>query len=153
MLVHRGIVVESVHGLAQLGFGQIVLAHLEVNPAQRVQVGSILRVQGNRAADQRQRLFEPGAAVGQHVAQIVERGRALGIGGQNFAEVTFGLVIFLLALVDRAGDEVDVVLLVLLGGKLQRLGQCLFRVRIAAQAAVHLHQRDPDLAVTRWYCP
>ena len=61
VLVHRRIVVEAVYGLAQFGFRHVVLAHLEVNPAERIQVGSILRVQGNRAPDQRQSLVEPGA--------------------------------------------------------------------------------------------
>ena len=81
VLMHGGVVVDVLGGAAQVLFRQIVLAQLVVGPAQRIKIRAILRIECYRAADVAQRFVQPGATVGQHIAQIVQRHRVLGIVG------------------------------------------------------------------------
>ena len=120
MIVDGGVGVDALVGLAEVLFGQGVLARLEVDPAERVEIGAVLRVEFDGLADHGQGLGQMHAAIGEHVAEVVEDGRVLGIDREGLAELSLGLVVELLAVVERAAEEVDVELLVGLRG--QRFG-------------------------------
>ena len=66
---------------------------------------------------------------------------------QHFAERFFRWIVFFLAFVGRAAQEVDVLLVFILGGKRLRFVESLFGFRPALQPAVHLGQGDVNLAV------
>ena len=88
MLVHRGVGLVAFNGLAQILFGQFVLAHLEVGPAERVEIGAVHRLQFDGFANHLQRFRQLGAFVGEHVAEIVQDhgvgwGRDRAPGGRN----------------------------------------------------------------------
>src|SRR5271166_371539 len=131
----------------QIIFCQIVITHPVIDPAQRVQIGAILRVERDRAANVGQCVLQAGAAVSQHVAEIVQGLRVLGIAGNDFAERLLRQLVFLLALVDGAGDKDRIILVFLLGGQLQGLVDTGFRVGPVFDPAIHLGQRDIHLAV------
>ena len=103
--------------------------------------------QRDRAANVVQRFREAGAAVGQHVAEVVQRLRILGVADDDLMERLFRQFVFLLTLVDGAGDKVRVILVLLLGRHRQCFVDAGFGLGPILHAAVHLRQRDIDLAV------
>ncbi len=105
MIVDRGVGVAALVRLAQVLFGQRILTRLEVDPAQRIEIGVVLRFEIDRLANQGERFGEPDAAIGEHVAEIVEYGRVLRIDGQSLAELSLGLVVHLLTVVERAPEK------------------------------------------------
>src|SRR6266705_3063099 len=118
MLLHGGIGTHTRRCLGQTLFREIVFALLEVGPAERVQIGAAVRLDGQSLFDVVQRFVELYAAVGIHVAEIVEGGSALRCNGQDLSELSFGLFVFLLPLVGIAAQEVNVLFLFRLGGQL-----------------------------------
>ena len=68
-----------------------------MGPAQAVEVGAVLGVEGHGLLDELQRLVHPHAAVGVHVAQVVEDGRGVGLDGERLAEDGLRVVAALLA--------------------------------------------------------
>ena len=70
----------------------------------------------------------------------------MGIAGDDFSESFFRLVIFLLALVDRAAHEGDVIFFVGLG-KFVGLVESGFRFGPVAEPRLHLRKRDINVAV------
>ena len=75
-------------GLAQVLFRHIVVAQLEVGPAQRIQIGAILRIELHGLLDVSQGFFEADATVGQHVAQIVQGDGVVGMLCKTFLKVS-----------------------------------------------------------------
>ena len=88
-----------------LGLVQFILA--VIDPAETVQVGAILGFQLERAGDQLLGFVEAHTAVGVHVAEIVQRAGIVGVQLQHFAELGFGAVVILNALVHGAAHEID----------------------------------------------
>ena len=147
MVVDRGVGLVARHGLAQVLLGQLILAHLEVHPAQRVQIGAIHRLQFDGLADQLERLGQAQALVGQHVAQVVQ-GHGVGrVKIQGLAEELFGRLEVLLPLGQFALEEQKVDAVFLLGGQGTGLAESVLGVFPAAHADIHLAQRQPDGAV------
>ena len=58
----------------------------EQGPAQAVEVGAVLRVEGDRPLDELQGLVHPHAAVGVHVAEVVEDGGGVRLDAERLAE-------------------------------------------------------------------
>ena len=84
---------------------QLVL--LVVCPAQAVEIRGIVRIFGQRALHQIHRFVQTHAAIGQHVAVIVQHRRIARIDRQHALESLFGLIVFLLPLVNAAQQEAD----------------------------------------------
>src|SRR5262245_31398570 len=69
---------------------EIELAVLEIRPADAVEIRSVLRVDRQRALEVLHRLVEPLAPFGQHVTEVVQGGRVLGLLGDQLQELRFG---------------------------------------------------------------
>ena len=106
-------------------FGEIILAQLEIRPAYGIQVRRIVRLKRERLFNQVERLFQLHAAIGVHIAQVIQGGSSLRIGrrshGQHFLEFDFSRVKVLLTLVKVAAQEQHVRLVIGLSGDLFRL--------------------------------
>ena len=94
-----GSVADALRGFDQGVFRGLVLAQLEVGPAQRIEIGAIGGIEIDCLLDHAESFIQLDPAVGQHVTEIVERGGVLRITHENFAEHLFRLIVFLLTLV------------------------------------------------------
>ena len=61
----------DVDGAAQPVLSLVEIPRAVVDPTQAVQVGGVVRIDGDRTDDQLQRLLEMYLAVGPHVTQVV----------------------------------------------------------------------------------
>ena len=61
-------------------------AEAEVDPTQRVDVGAVVGLERDRALDELERLLQLLAAIGPHVAEVVERSAVLGIDRERALE-------------------------------------------------------------------
>jgi hypothetical protein len=105
MVVDAGVGAGAVDGLAQVLFRQGILAHLEVDPAERIEEGAVLRVESTAFLIMASELREIDAAIGEHVAEIVEDGRVLRVDDERLAVLGFGLVVLLLAVSDACRER------------------------------------------------
>ena len=135
--------------LGQALFGQVILAELEIGPAQGVEVGAVGGLQGDGLLDVVERIFELHAAIGIHVTEIVEGDGALRVDGEYFPEFSFRLVVFLFAFIGGAAQEVNIFLVFGLGGKKFGLVERLLGITPALQARVHDGEADVDVAILR----
>ena len=87
------------------------------------------------------------ALVGQHVAEVVEGHGVGGVQIEDLAEELLGRLVVLLPLGQLAAEEEQVDAVFLLGGERLGLVEGVFGILPAAQADVHLAQREPDGAV------
>src|SRR5581483_3160057 len=149
MVLNGGIAAHVLRGFGQVLFGHIVLAHLEVGPAERVEIGSVCGIQVHGFLDERDGFVQLGSAIGKHITEIIQSGCILCVGGENLAELRFRVVVFFLPFVGRAAQEIYVFFVFVLGRELLGLIQRFFRFGPAFEAAIHLSQRDVNLAVFR----
>ena len=98
-------------------------------------------------ANHLERLGQPGALVGQHVAEVIEGHGVGGVQIEHLAEELLGGLVVLLPLGQLAAQEEQVDAVFLLGGQRLGLVEGIFGVLPAAQAGVHLGQGDPDDAI------
>ena len=91
VVVDGGVGVDALVGLAEVLFGEGVLAGLEVDPAERIEVGVVLGIELDGLLDHGEGFGELDAAVGEHVAEVVENGGVIGVDGEGLAELGFGL--------------------------------------------------------------
>src|SRR5688572_11437933 len=77
-------------GLAERRVREIELALLVIGPPQAVEKRGIARLELQRALDQIDGLVQALAALGEHVAEIVERGRVRRIPREDLAQRPFG---------------------------------------------------------------
>src|SRR5262249_23257884 len=95
----------TLDSLAQRQFGLIKLVFLVVGPAEAVEIRAVVRLLLKRPLNQIARFIKTNAAIGQHVAVIVQHHAVLRIHVDNFLELFLGLVVLLLALENRAQNQ------------------------------------------------
>ena len=98
----HGVVGRLLGGAAQQRLGLVDLVLLEQRPAEAVEIRAVVRVDRQRALDQRDGFVEPVAALGQHVAEVIQRRRVQRIARQRLAERQFGARVVLALLEQRA---------------------------------------------------
>src|SRR5271154_2528965 len=108
MIVNGGVGFASLIRLTQVLFSQGILAGLEVHPTERVKKCVVLRIEIDGLANQRQRFRKTDAAVGKHVAEIVQHGRVLRIESERLAELRLRFVVLLLAVIQSAAKKIYV---------------------------------------------
>src|SRR6185369_125625 len=138
---------DALRSLDQRVFRGLVFAQLEIGPAQRIEIGAVSGIEIYRFLDHAESFVQLDPAVGKHVAQIVQRCGILRIACQNFTEHILRRLIFFLAFEGRAAQEIDILLVFVLGRELFRLVESFLGFRPALEAAVHLGQRDVNVAV------
>src|SRR5437867_444904 len=86
VLVDGRVAGDPMGGLFQVKFRQVQPVHLEICPAEAVEVGAVIRLELQGLLNVFHGLIQAHAAVGEHVAEVV-RGRGVqGIRGQDFLE-------------------------------------------------------------------
>ena len=108
VLIDSGIGFLPLCSTQQVLFRSVVFSQLEIGPTQRIQIRSVGGLEVDCLLDVGQRLFQPHAAVGQHVAEVVERIAVLRLGREDLLERIFRLVVLLLVLEDRPGHKIHV---------------------------------------------
>ena len=98
-------------------------------------------------ANHLERFRQPDALVGQHVAEVVEGHGVGGVEVEDLAEELLGGLEVLLPLGQLAAQEEQVDAVFLFGGEGLGLVEGVFGIFPAAQADIHLAERDPDDAV------
>ena len=92
-------------GSGEIVFRQVVLAQLEIRPAQGIQIGAIRRLQFDRFFDHSRGFVELDSTIGKHVAKIIEDGGIIGAARQYLAENLFCVIVFLLTLESCGAQE------------------------------------------------
>ena len=93
MVLHDRVPGQLIAGGAQGRLRELQLALLEVGPAETVQIGSVVRVEIERAADEVDRFVEPFAAFRQHVPQVVQRPGVVRVLLEHAPERALGLLV------------------------------------------------------------
>src|SRR5439155_20433193 len=95
----------ALHGLAQRAFRSAQLVLFEINPAETVEIGPVVRIFLQGLLHERFRLVKPYPQVAEHVAVVIQYRSVFWINGQHLLELFFGFVKKLLPLVDSAEEE------------------------------------------------
>ena len=101
MVVDRRVGVGPFVGLAEILFGQRILARLEVHPSERVEKRAVLRIKFDGLANHHERFGQPHAAIGKHVAEVVQDGWVLRVDREGLPELRLRRVVHLLTVVER----------------------------------------------------
>ena len=134
--------------LCRVLFGRAVLAELEVDPAEGVEEGSVLRVELDSLLDHLEGLGQVDATIGEHVAEVVEDRRIHGarwIDGQGLAVLCFRLVVLLVVVIDGGALQVDVAVIV--GSQRERVGLVEIGLRFGGTVDAQIDVRDGDEGV------
>src|SRR5678815_151677 len=108
VVVYRGLFGHVGQRIFESLFGLTVILLLEEGPAEAVEVGAVFRIAHQRPADERDRFVETLPAVGEHVAQVVQRGGILWVPFNRFPEQRFGFAQPFCALLPRGGRKICV---------------------------------------------
>src|SRR5438034_6004864 len=95
----------ALHGLAQRAFRSAQFVLFEINPAETVEIGPVVRIFLLGLLHERFRLVKPYPQVAEHVAVVIQYRSVFWINGQHLLELFFGFVKKLLPLVDSAEEE------------------------------------------------
>ena len=111
-----GIGIDFLRSLQQVVFRHLIFSQAEVSPAEGIEIGAVAGIEIHRPLDVSQRFFELHILVGQHIAQIIQRGSMIGIAGDYLLELFFRFGVALLALKSGAAEEPYIFLVFRLAG-------------------------------------
>ena len=105
--MNGSIVIREDYGLLQVFFRQFQAVHLEIDPAEAVEIRAIRRVGFDRLLRQCSGFFQLQTAIRQNEPKIVLNRGVVVVDLERFAELLFGFAKLFLFFVQRALEEIN----------------------------------------------